>query len=1240
MATNGEASKSNTEASNGEEQSNQCRLPDLSGQTSSSTTAPQGEEGSRGAKLRLPEVSTEAPSEVAGKSKLAMRKVKRKAHRSKTGKFSSSKPIDEASRMGSRHGSIDDSSRRGTPSQDEVGSIGLLKPTVQKQMKGPSRAPSRMDAPSRAPSPGGFLPKVRGATFTIVEDHPFFKDTSDGLRQEIIPHVVKRHLGEKPSGPPPLGNDITFGFERAGMLGQVHSNSECNASSAEVRDLVVQGDAPTADFDGLLLTDPRFDADIEVLYDGHLISCSRSNATFNAEVALGFAKRCPFTLRLKQEPSQVIYFIPRTVLEDRLRKEAYAQDAALLHDRAQQNAKKLYEWFSHNSSRVKLRLFTNVCPDFKTQLVRKVTVRFAAAGSIIQKEGTPVKSCLCIYIGVATVSVQKQQVCKLTHDCKAAAWAAWWGFLEASGTCELSPASVQAITDCLVWDLTAEHLKELRAEFQAECSYFDKVAVKHVKMLTPFAVDVWQVPVLRECAPEFLQAVSLSSSQRICVPGDLVVKQDDRGSEMFVLVRGQCSVFRGAVKVANLSEGMCFGELAVLGISDLRTATIIADTVCDLRVLNRTSLLKALSQFPDESARLQEIAEAHGYSRRIAIQELKHVPDFHFFQEEFIQRLAEHMYEQAFFVGQTLFQQDLEMWHMYVLVRGEVVLEMGKVEVCQLEGPSVLGAMSLVHPGSRSLCGMRCGSVCEVLTINTKQVSTDLHNEYPQEMVRFGELAEDLTEEFRNQMLMVFDELSAQDLHIDDEEDQDHQSSHGTDTEEPKPGSTPSGSPSAAKRMSALLIEEEEAKRTDSKESKRKSLQHADDERRKSHHEDYERRGSAQEHCPIRWSNCFFADSDKGFLKKLSSELQKRIFFDGQIMLREGECGQYALLLHSGVGVVEVGNTRVAEVKRGDFLGEVVLLGFSEQYTATIKAAGLVTAYAIDKHGLREALDDFPDEKNRLEEVMKKRVKLTRQLTKITAFCSFVGKDHDEHDHEDRRKSSSMRRSIQARASVSAKGRASLLPGNHPFRNSLMMRRATTRGSRASVLNLHQQQQAFISPASPPDAPHSPKSPRHGATNWDHQRDSLGATADPPSTAGRSSITAAQPFDSNGSGGEDSDGREATASSRKTSAPKLPGRAHGRLWVERRCEALKFAHWRRKCAQARLGQMTEMLPPGMGYRATQAGLGLPFACFTAAPEAPKTPSSQRLRQAESVYGKPVWHEVFGEPMAPMELPAV
>ncbi len=68
--------------------------------------------------------------------------------------------------------------------------------------------------------------------------------------------------------------------------------------------------------------------------------------------------------------------------------------------------------------------------------------------------------------------------------------------------------------------------------------------------------------------------------------GDTVISQGDPGDTAYIIESGRLEVLKDGKKVAELAEGDCFGEIALL--SDVqRTATVRCLTPCELTVLAR-----------------------------------------------------------------------------------------------------------------------------------------------------------------------------------------------------------------------------------------------------------------------------------------------------------------------------------------------------------------------------------------------------------------------------------------------------------------------------------------------------------------------------------------------------------------------------------------------------------------------------------------------------------------------------
>jgi CRP-like cAMP-binding protein len=68
--------------------------------------------------------------------------------------------------------------------------------------------------------------------------------------------------------------------------------------------------------------------------------------------------------------------------------------------------------------------------------------------------------------------------------------------------------------------------------------------------------------------------------------GEEVISEGDMGETAYIVDAGRLAVLKGGTQVAELAEGDCFGEIALLG-NVKRTATIRCLTACELMVLAR-----------------------------------------------------------------------------------------------------------------------------------------------------------------------------------------------------------------------------------------------------------------------------------------------------------------------------------------------------------------------------------------------------------------------------------------------------------------------------------------------------------------------------------------------------------------------------------------------------------------------------------------------------------------------------
>ncbi|HLI53716.1 MAG TPA: cyclic nucleotide-binding domain-containing protein [Acidimicrobiales bacterium] len=94
------------------------------------------------------------------------------------------------------------------------------------------------------------------------------------------------------------------------------------------------------------------------------------------------------------------------------------------------------------------------------------------------------------------------------------------------------------------------------------------------------------------------------TSDVIQVPkGTEIVTEGKLGHEFYLILSGSASVRRGGRKVASLSTGDYFGEMALLD-KGPRTASIVAEEDCELLLLGQREFMSVLDQVPPVAHKL------------------------------------------------------------------------------------------------------------------------------------------------------------------------------------------------------------------------------------------------------------------------------------------------------------------------------------------------------------------------------------------------------------------------------------------------------------------------------------------------------------------------------------------------------------------------------------------------------------------------------------------------------------
>mmetsp|Transcript_29138 Transcript_29138/g.53165 ORF Transcript_29138/g.53165 Transcript_29138/m.53165 type:complete len:564 (+) Transcript_29138:121-1812(+) len=115
-------------------------------------------------------------------------------------------------------------------------------------------------------------------------------------------------------------------------------------------------------------------------------------------------------------------------------------------------------------------------------------------------------------------------------------------------------------------------------------------------------------PFFKNCDPKFLESILEELEVEVYHEGDAIITEGEVGDTMFFLNHGEVEVIVGKSTVSRLHSGSYFGEMTLLGLSRVRSATVRALEFCDCRTLHSRSFRKVLANFPEEKVQFRALA--------------------------------------------------------------------------------------------------------------------------------------------------------------------------------------------------------------------------------------------------------------------------------------------------------------------------------------------------------------------------------------------------------------------------------------------------------------------------------------------------------------------------------------------------------------------------------------------------------------------------------------------------------
>jgi len=110
-----------------------------------------------------------------------------------------------------------------------------------------------------------------------------------------------------------------------------------------------------------------------------------------------------------------------------------------------------------------------------------------------------------------------------------------------------------------------------------------------------------RIEILAVLSPDELEVIAREAKLQVYLPGEVVVRQGDVGTEFFFILEGHAIVRRGEEEagstVAALNPAQFFGEMALLT-GEPRSATIVAQTRLEVLVISKEALARPIMSNP------------------------------------------------------------------------------------------------------------------------------------------------------------------------------------------------------------------------------------------------------------------------------------------------------------------------------------------------------------------------------------------------------------------------------------------------------------------------------------------------------------------------------------------------------------------------------------------------------------------------------------------------------------------
>lgn len=244
----------------------------------------------------------------------------------------------------------------------------------------------------------------------------------------------------------------------------------------------------------------------------------------------------------------------------------------------------------------------------------------------------------------------------------------------------------------------------------------------------------------------FIALMEQMNHQRLG-PGEVVVRQGEKGEAFYVVADGRLRVYREVdgeeIDLAHLTEGHFFGEMALLSDAP-RSATVVTETDTELFELDRPLLERLTRDHPSVEEALERF-----YRQRLLSNLLATNPIFRPFDKDERRALIQRFNAMEVPAGEVVIEEGKPSGGLYLIMSGEVAVTQGsgfdETTLARLAEGDIFGEMSALtqKEASATVRVLRHGTFLRLPT----EVFHELMMSHPQILEVVSELTDARTKQ-------------------------------------------------------------------------------------------------------------------------------------------------------------------------------------------------------------------------------------------------------------------------------------------------------------------------------------------------------------------------------------------------------------------------------------------------------------------------------------------------------------